>query len=167
LKRPASRAKPRLQLFPLRSVRIVAVIGFAAEIVLKSQFAFERDHQCGSGFLVGGDRRNDRVAWCFDTLCHAVERPPGRNPTCRQSTPKCTPTSAIIRAAQSIPRRHNAIVQHLEVTADAEALYLRLNQPFRWLKQALLHLTNADRERARIDQAPLDQQLAEEVWLSW
>ena len=44
LKRPASRAKPRLQLFPLRSIRIVAVTGFAAEIVLKSQFAFERDH---------------------------------------------------------------------------------------------------------------------------
>jgi hypothetical protein len=31
------------------------------------------------------------------------------------------------------------------------------------LEQALLNLTNADRERARIDQAPLDQQLAEEV----
>ena len=41
LKRPASRAKPRLQLFPLRSIRIAAVTGFAAEIVLKSQFAFE------------------------------------------------------------------------------------------------------------------------------
>jgi hypothetical protein len=62
LKRPASRAKPRLQPFPLRSIRIVAVTGFAAEIVLKSQFAFERDHQCGSGFLVSGYRREDRVA---------------------------------------------------------------------------------------------------------
>ena len=50
LKRPASRAKPRLQLFPLRSIRIVAVTGFAAEIVLKSQFAFERDHHAAAAF---------------------------------------------------------------------------------------------------------------------
>src|SRR5215470_4136221 len=64
---------------------------------------------------------------------------------------------------QSIPRRHNAIVKDLEVSANAQALDLRLDQPFRRLKQALLHLTNADRECARIDQAPLDHQLAEEV----
>src|SRR5215469_15619250 len=67
---------------------------------------------------------------------------------------------------QSIPRRHNAIVKDLEVSADAEALDLRLDQPFRRLEQALLHLTNADRECARIDQAPLDHQLAEEVALT-
>src|SRR6516164_3552387 len=64
---------------------------------------------------------------------------------------------------QSIPRRHNSIMKDLEVSADAQALNLRLDQPFRRLKQALLHLTNADRECARIDQAPLDYQLAEEV----
>jgi hypothetical protein len=54
-------------------------------------------------------------------------------------------------------------VKDLKVSADAEALDLRLDQPFRRLKQALLHLTNANRERARIDQAPLDHQHAEEV----
>src|SRR5215469_10823122 len=64
---------------------------------------------------------------------------------------------------QSIPWRHNAIVKDLEMSADAQALDLRLDQPFRRLKQALLYLTNADRECARIDQAPLDHQLAEEV----
>src|SRR6516165_12054929 len=67
---------------------------------------------------------------------------------------------------QSIPRCHNAIVKDLEVSADAKALDLGLDQPFRRLKQALLHLTNADRECARIDQAPLDHQLAEEVALA-
>jgi hypothetical protein len=63
LKRPR-RAPSRVYSFfrCLRSIRIVALIGFAAEIVLKSQFAFEREHQCGRGFLVGGDRRDDRVA---------------------------------------------------------------------------------------------------------
>src|SRR6516162_8004859 len=67
---------------------------------------------------------------------------------------------------QSIPRRHNAIVKDLEVSADAQALDLGLDQPFRRLKQALLYLTNADRECARTDQAPLDHQLAEEVALA-
>ena len=57
-------------------------------------------------------------------------------------------------------------MQDLEVSADAQALYLRLDQPFRRLEQALLHLTNADRERARIDQAPFDHQLAEEMALA-
>jgi hypothetical protein len=37
LKRAATCAKPRLQLFPLRSVRIVAVIGFAAERLSSSR----------------------------------------------------------------------------------------------------------------------------------
>src|SRR5215831_3744402 len=32
---------------------------------------------------------------------------------------------------QSIPRRHNAIVKNLEMSADAEALDLGLDQPFR------------------------------------
>jgi hypothetical protein len=57
-------------------------------------------------------------------------------------------------------------MKDLEVSADAEALDLRLDQPFGRLKQALLHLTNADRECARIDQAPLDHQLAEEMALA-
>jgi len=56
------------------------------------------------------------------------------------------------------------------LTSDPKALAawkdLRLDQPFRRLKQALLHLTNADRECARTDQAPLDHQLAEEVALA-
>src|SRR5215469_18324254 len=64
---------------------------------------------------------------------------------------------------QSIPRRHNAIMKNLEVSADAQALDFRLDQPFRRLKQALLYLTNADSECARIDQAPLNHQHAEEV----
>src|SRR5262249_16909313 len=63
---------------------------------------------------------------------------------------------------QSIPWRHNAIVQDLEVRADAKALYLRFNQPLGRLEQALLHLTDAHREWARMHQAPLDRQLAEE-----
>src|SRR5437763_5151942 len=57
-------------------------------------------------------------------------------------------------------------MKNLEVSADALALDLGLNQPFRRLKQALLHLANADRECARIDQAPLDQQLAEKMALA-
>ena len=37
-------------------------VGFAAELVLKSPFVLEHDRQCRSGFLVGGDRREDRIA---------------------------------------------------------------------------------------------------------
>src|SRR6516165_5727175 len=67
---------------------------------------------------------------------------------------------------QSISRRHNAIVKDLKASAHAQALDFRLDQPFRRLKQTLLYLTNADRECARTDQAPLDHQLAEEMALA-
>jgi hypothetical protein len=34
-------------------------VGFVAELVLNSPFVFERHHQSGYGFLVGGNRRED------------------------------------------------------------------------------------------------------------
>jgi hypothetical protein len=62
-RRRIARAPSRVfSFFRCDPFRIVAVVGFAAELVLKSPFVFERNHQCGSGFLVLGDGSKDRVA---------------------------------------------------------------------------------------------------------
>jgi hypothetical protein len=66
----------------------------------------------------------------------------------------------------AVARRLDLLLEDPELGAEAEFMDLRLEQPLARLRQRLLHLADADCERAFAREALLDQQLAKEVRLA-
>src|SRR4029077_11180042 len=66
---------------------------------------------------------------------------------------------------QAVAWSYDAIVQDLELVADAKLLNLRFDQSLGRLNQALLHFANADSQSARNHQALLNHQFTEEMTL--
>lgn len=64
---------------------------------------------------------------------------------------------------QSISGCLDLVAEQLEAVTEAQACDLAFDQTLRGLRQRALRLANADRERAALGLAGLDQKLAEEM----
>ena len=98
-------------------------------IVQRVERGFQLAHSSDPSFRIVG-RNNDRLRAlrvCASST-HATSKPSSDLIEFR-----CRVLHSL-EDNQSIPRRHNAIVKDLQVSADAEALDLRLDQPFRRLR---------------------------------
>jgi hypothetical protein len=63
----------------------------------------------------------------------------------------------------AVSGRRDLVAEDLELVAEAEIRDLALDQPLGRLRQCPLRLANANRQRAALGLAALDQQLAEEM----
>ena len=75
----------------------------------------------------------------------------------------------VLHAAEdddAVAGRFDLVAEDLEAVAEAEAGDLAFDQPLGGLRQRPLRLANADRQRAALGLAGLDQKLAEEMRFS-